>query len=87
MSYRQSDFPYKAKLKADVETICDNRKLDAYWLDFACTGETQEEKDIDLYRIADVFREAKETVIMIPDENGWKSWGDRVWTYPEALLS
>lgn len=25
---------------------------------------------------------------MIPDtDDGWSRWGDRVWTYPEALLS
>lgn len=88
VSYRQSDFQAKGVLENEVQRICDARELNGYWLDFACTGKTQEEKDIDLYRIADVFRYAKETVIMIPNnDDGWKSWGDRVWTYPEALLS
>ena len=91
ISYRQSDFPNKRSLESSVRVICEILGLNAYWLDFACTGVTQQEKNEDLYRIADVFRNAKETIIMIPDNSttsqGWKSWGERVWTYPEALLS
>ena len=83
------DFPEKADLERDVQRACEVRGVYAYWLDFACTGKLQDEKNQDLYRIADVFRSAKETLIMIPDTSGdgWKSWGGRVWTYPEALLS
>jgi hypothetical protein len=59
----------------------------------------------DMYRIANVFRGTKATVIMLPDrthgksravsdtEHGifgsnaeWVNWGDRIWTFPEALL-
>ena len=90
VSYRHTDFPDKKDLEQTVRNACLERNLTAYWLDFACTGETNEEKSEDLYRIADVFRGAKETLIMISEtatEDGWRSWGNRVWTYPEALLS
>jgi len=43
-----------------VETI------PAYWLDEHCMGKTWAEKNVDLFRIADVFRGAAATVIMIP---------------------
>ena len=51
VSYRQSDFVDKNKLEADVRSICEIRGLRAYWLDFACTGLTQDEKNADLYKI------------------------------------
>lgn len=93
ISYRQTDFPNKQDLEKTVQSACEVLQINAYWLDFACTGRTVEEKNADLYRIADVFRGAKKTLIMIKgDDNsvqseGWLSWGDRVWTLPEALLS
>lgn len=93
VSYRQSDFPDKKALRKMVQNICFRKSVEAYWIDFACTGETPEEKNVDLYRIADVFRNAKFTLIVIKSEDdkpmsvGWKSWGERIWTFPEALLS
>lgn len=95
VSYRQSDFPVdvRSQLELDVQAVCQQYDLPAYWLDYACTGSTQEEKNRDLYRIADVFRGATKTLIMIkgsddkPHSPGWISWGDRLWTLPEALLS
>ena len=65
----------------------------AYWLDLECLGASAEEKNIDLYRMADIYRGANFTLITIgksDDEHSiqsWKSWGGRVWTLPEALLS
>jgi len=104
------------RLKMEVSELarlsCLEQGCAAYWLDFECTGESQAEKNVDLYRIADVFRGASKTVILIrnryipltsniserslklrPEERnaeeryGWNSWGNRVWTFPEGLLS
>ena len=93
VSYRQSDFPNRDKLEESIRIVCHASGIPAYWLDYACTGATQKEKNRDLYRIADVFRGAKKTLIMVkgdedrPLANGWQSWGNRIWTLPEALLS
>lgn len=103
-----------SKLKSYVSDLarsaCVELNVPAYWLDFECTGESQVEKNADLYRLADVFRGASKTVILIRDRHlvpsdspeishrsqqkrnaaekiGWESWGGRVWTFPEALLS
>ncbi|KAL4067156.1 hypothetical protein V8B97DRAFT_974040 [Scleroderma yunnanense] len=67
--------------------------MQAYWLDLECVGETTEEKNTDVYRMADIYRSAIFTLITIRKSDdphsiqGWKSWGARVWTFPEALLS
>lgn len=93
VSYCQNDFLNKKRLEKMVRRICFEKSIGAYWIDFACTGESPSEKNLDLYRIADVFRKAKTTLIMIkgdsdePMSDGWKSWGERIWTFPEALLS
>ena len=67
VSYRQSDFPDKDQLESAVRSACESRNLDAYWLDYACSGTAQDEMNMHFYRIADVFRGAKETLIIIPD--------------------
>ena len=59
VSYRQNDFPDKDKLTELVHSICEARQMNAYWLDFACIGMTQTEKNEDLYRIADVKYRAR----------------------------
>ncbi|KIJ16520.1 hypothetical protein PAXINDRAFT_168605 [Paxillus involutus ATCC 200175] len=68
----------------------------AYWLDLECLGETSAEKNLDVYRMSDVYRGAAFTLITLPksddpldrhDIKSWRSWGGRVWTLPEALLS
>ncbi|KAH7915431.1 hypothetical protein BJ138DRAFT_86659 [Hygrophoropsis aurantiaca] len=60
----------------------------AYWLDFEVLGSTPEEKNLDLYRMADIYRGAHFTLITLSNgADSWKSWGGRVWTLPEALLS
>ncbi|KIM52320.1 hypothetical protein SCLCIDRAFT_1164341 [Scleroderma citrinum Foug A] len=67
--------------------------MQAYWLDLECLGKSTEETNIDVYRMADIYRGANFTLITIgksDDEHSiqsWKSWGGRVWTFPEALLS
>jgi hypothetical protein len=93
-----------------AKSACQELGFSAYWLDFECTGAYQEDKNQDLYRIADVFRGASKTVILIRDhsfsplnptevarrtkrerdedeQSGWKMWGERVWTFPEAFLT
>ena len=93
VSYCWRDFPSRPDLERDIQITCQIQQLKAYWLDYACTGETQEEKNVDLYRIADVYRGAKITLVMVkgnddrPLSDGWMRYGDRIWTLPEALLS
>ena len=70
VSYRRASFPDKTQegpLSENIRRACDQCGLDAYWLDEHCTGNTWTEKNHDVYRIADVFRGADVTVIMIPD--------------------
>jgi hypothetical protein len=65
----------------------------AYWLDLECLGDTPEDKNLDLYRMADIYRGASFTLITLKESDdphgidSWKGWGGRVWTMPEALLS
>jgi hypothetical protein len=104
VSYRRAAFPDKTHhglLANSIREACDEFKLNAYWLDEHCTGNSWEEKNHDIFRIADVFRGAKATVIMFPESKSnmerslrldgtlseWEMWGTRVWTFPEALLS
>jgi hypothetical protein len=95
VSYRQTDFPDRNTFVDDVRATCLLLGHKAYWLDFECTGSSPAEKNHDLYRIADVFRGAATTLVMIrgrskqeyDDRMAWWSWGSRVWTFPEALLS
>lgn len=89
------------ELFANIRRACEELDVKAYWFDEQCMGETWAEKNVDLFRIADVFRGAAATVIMIPDhgkspetvhgilgeKEEWELWGERVWTFPEALLS
>ena len=97
VSYRQSDFPDASKLEETIQNICLESKhcdgLKAYWLDRACIGQSQEDMNVDLYRIGDVFKGAEKTLIMINDNDtkmqspSWTSWGERLWTLPETLRS
>ncbi|KAG1855323.1 hypothetical protein DFJ58DRAFT_702871 [Suillus subalutaceus] len=68
------------------------QKYNAYWLDLECVGETPSEKNRDLYCMADVYRGAEMTLIMLGkyatgENKCWRGWGERMWTMPEALLS
>lgn len=100
VSYRWDDFGDSDHLRKTVQSVCDQFGLKAYWLDLDCIGQGQAEKNVDLYHLSDVYRRATKTLIMIqpqptqdpddkdtPEKRGWKSWGGRVWTLPEALLS
>ncbi|KAG2747884.1 hypothetical protein P692DRAFT_20806046 [Suillus brevipes Sb2] len=82
----------KAQFTEDVRAAVLGQKYDAYWCDLECVGETSAEKKVDLYCMADVYRGAALTLIMLGKSSAgenecWKSWGQRVWTLPEALLS
>ncbi|KIN93330.1 hypothetical protein M404DRAFT_1009027 [Pisolithus tinctorius Marx 270] len=107
VSYRQSDvfqrgFDDEGKKREEeqkkqfIESIRSTTlqcRLQAYWLDLECLGETTEDKNIDLYRISDIYRGAVFTLITLRKSDdqhsieSWRSWGSRVWTFPEALLS
>ncbi|KAG1905130.1 uncharacterized protein F5891DRAFT_1011047 [Suillus fuscotomentosus] len=82
----------KAQFIEEVRATVLEQKYDAYWLDLECVGETPSEKNRDLYCMADVYRGAAITLIMLGksasgEKECWKGWGERVWTMPEALLS
>lgn len=107
ISYRQSDVfqrgtddegmkreqEQKARFIEMVRATVLECGMDAYWLDLECLGETAEEKNIDLYRMADIYRGGSFTLIVLRESEdefsleSWRSWGGRVWTMPEAILS
>ncbi|KAJ5655058.1 hypothetical protein N7490_002061 [Penicillium lividum] len=75
-------------------------KVPAYWLGAACMDVTDMENEV--FRISDIVRGAHSVIIAVgppkkslpekyQSENELKSllmqWGDRVWTFPEVLLS
>jgi Heterokaryon incompatibility protein (HET) len=74
-SYKQNlqdsalDLDLAEKLFENIIHACSERNLSAYWLDEHCMAATWPEKNYDLYRIADVFRGASATVIMIPEHD------------------
>ncbi|KAG8216650.1 hypothetical protein J3R82DRAFT_6847 [Butyriboletus roseoflavus] len=82
----------KDRFKQEVRIAAVRMNFDAYWLDLECIGKTQDEKNLSLYCMADIYRGAESTLIMLGNsEEGekaaWERWGARVWTLPEALLS
>ncbi|KAG2046736.1 hypothetical protein BDR06DRAFT_964692 [Suillus hirtellus] len=82
----------KAQFTDDVRAAVLGQQFDAYWLDLECLGETESEQNLDVYCMSDVYRRAETTLIMLGradsgEDKCWRSWGGRVWTFPEALLS
>ncbi|KAG9313271.1 hypothetical protein JVU11DRAFT_5575, partial [Chiua virens] len=84
----------KEEFKEEVRAAVTQQNFDAYWLDLECLSDEEEKKKVDLFCMADVYRNAEKTLIVLGksegkgDENkAWERWGDRVWTFPEALLS
>lgn len=76
----------------------------AYWADLLCSSVQHSQECAegiaegylaDLYRMSDIYRNARFTLILLPDipggtrsiEERWEEWGSRVWTFPEACLS
>ena len=94
-TYGQSDEGTKKdQFIQEVRVAVVQKNFDAYWLDLECIGNTPDEKNLDVYCMADVYRGADATLIMLgntkEDDNlkaAWERWGERVWTLPEALLS
>ncbi|KAG6377748.1 hypothetical protein JVT61DRAFT_14520 [Boletus reticuloceps] len=87
----------KATFITDVEAVVASLHLSAYWIDLTLidksTDASPAEVDQDVYRMADVYRGAEFTLVMLcpPDgvteEGAWLAYGERLWTFPEALLS
>ncbi|KAF8841830.1 hypothetical protein BDN67DRAFT_900582 [Paxillus ammoniavirescens] len=78
---------------AKVEAVLLSLRETAYWLDLKSIDDPPEEKNKDVYRMADVYRGAQFTLIMlspaegVSEETAWKEYGERLWTLPEVLLS
>ncbi|KAG1872227.1 hypothetical protein F4604DRAFT_1892597 [Suillus subluteus] len=58
-------------------------KYDVYWLDLECVAKTQPEKNRDVYCMADVYRGAEMTLIMLGksvdgEKKCWRGWGEQV---------
>ena len=97
ISYRAADVytygPNQERAKEDfiqeVRLAVVQQNFNAYWLDLECLSDNPDEMKLDLYCMADVYRGAEITLIMLgdPSDDAWKRWGGRVWTLPEALLS
>ncbi|MCJ1363018.1 hypothetical protein MMC16_002124 [Acarospora aff. strigata] len=96
ISYTGSHFPPDASGKcSQVELLAEKMALeagvDAYWLDYRCRATTQPELSEDVHRICDVFRGARQVVVVLPDQTlsltRMREWGQRMWTLTEALLS
>ncbi|KAG2341034.1 hypothetical protein BDR05DRAFT_983815 [Suillus weaverae] len=82
----------KAQFTDEVRAAVLGQQFNAYWLDLECLGETPSEENQDVYCMADVYRRAETTLIMLGraacgENECWRGWGERVWTFPEALLS
>ena len=82
----------KEEFIQEVRVAVVQQDFNAYWLDLECVSENPDEKKLDLYCMADVYRGAEITMVMLNAESGgrdeaWRRWGERVWTFPEALLS
>ncbi|KAG1811707.1 hypothetical protein EV424DRAFT_1327398 [Suillus variegatus] len=99
ISYRATDFytqgpseeEEKAQFIDEVRAVVLGQQFDAYWFDLECLGEAAE-KNLDVYCMSDVYRRAETTLIMLRradsgEDECWRSWGGRVWTLPEVLLS
>ena len=101
ISYRAADIythgpkeeSEKNEFIQEVRAAVVRQDFNAYWLDLECVSENPNEKKLDLYCMADAYRGAEITLIMLNAQGlgnrdeAWKRWGERVWTFPEALLS
>ena len=81
----------------EVEAVVASFHQSAYWIDLTLIDRTEyhspEEIDKDLYRMADVYRGAQFSLIMlfapagVTEESAWMAYGQRLWNFPQALLS
>ncbi|KAG1901767.1 uncharacterized protein F5891DRAFT_1187234 [Suillus fuscotomentosus] len=82
----------KAQFTDDIRVAVLDQQFNAYWLDLECPGETPSEENLDVYCMSDVYCRAEMMLIMLRradsrEKECWMSWGGRVWTFSEALLS
>ena len=72
-----------------AEKMAEQAGVKAYWLDYKCRASQQPELTDDVHRICDVFRGARQVVVVLPDltDKSKKEWGQRIWTLTEVLLS
>ncbi|KAI6042664.1 hypothetical protein EDC04DRAFT_3138940 [Pisolithus marmoratus] len=101
VSYRQSDILESGRGEeeefiASIRSAASQCEMKAYWLDLECMGNTDEDKHLVVYQLADIYRGAEFTLVALPqtDDPGnaqgresWRNWSDRVWTLPEIMLS
>ncbi|KAI6030839.1 hypothetical protein F5J12DRAFT_311823 [Pisolithus orientalis] len=96
VTYCQSDILEHGKEEdfiASIHSVASQCKMKAYWLDLECMGDTEEEKHLDVYQMADIYRGAEFTAVALPESTNaqsgepWRNWSNRVWTLPEILLS
>ncbi|RMZ76199.1 hypothetical protein DV737_g4942, partial [Chaetothyriales sp. CBS 132003] len=63
--------------------------LTAYWVDHICLDQQPgPQQSDDIHRICDVIRGARQLIVALPDlqDETLQTWGQRMWTFPEALL-
>ncbi|KIO02804.1 hypothetical protein M404DRAFT_1002035 [Pisolithus tinctorius Marx 270] len=60
--------------------------LQAYWLDLECLGETTEDKNVDLYRMSDIYRGAVFTLITLRKSDDQHSIETAIWRRGSAAL-
>ena len=101
VAYTTEHFPTASKegrkaIMDVAEQAARERGFMAYWIDFL--GMEQQDRHHEVYRINDVVRGASAVAIAVadphshqgaplPPEQLLKTWGRRLWTFPEVLLA
>lgn len=88
--YARGDNEEIAQFVDKVRAAVLGQQFDAYWLDLECVDESERNRDV--YCMTDVYRRAETTLIILGrvasgENECWRNYGERVWTFPEALLS
>ncbi|KAF3934406.1 hypothetical protein ABW19_dt0202474 [Dactylella cylindrospora] len=103
IAYTQDQFPHTEigepdvnELHAIAETAARQAGVIAFWVAASCLRNPQE-LESDVYRISDVMRGSQGMAIVVGQPRGFstilttdqllKNWGERMWTFPEVLLS
>lgn len=100
VAYTAEQFRHESKedmeaLHHIAETATRSAGLAAYWIGSSCMPDERELEE-DVYRISDVIRGAAALCIAVGPSNDsgdmttWdmlRQWGERLWTFPEVLLS
>ncbi|KAG2065128.1 hypothetical protein BDR04DRAFT_1175876 [Suillus decipiens] len=88
--YTRGDNEEIAQFVDKVRAAVLGQQFDAYWLDLECVDESERNRDV--YCMTDVYRRAETTLIILGrvasgENECWRNYSERVWTFPEALLS